>query len=66
MNIIQIEILPRPPIERIENNPWPHWPMIFKSSTAHEEGGERDYNILTKKFISDSAGNVKELECVRV
>lgn len=66
LNIIQIEILPRPPIERNENNPWPHWPMIFKSSTAHEEGGERDYNILTKKFISDSDGNVKELECVRV
>ena len=65
-NIIQIEILPRPPIERNEDNPWPNWPMIFKSSSAHEEGGERDYNILTKSFISDSSNNVKQLECVRV
>ena len=65
-NIIQIEILPRPPIERNEDNPWPNWPMIFKSSSAHEEGGERDYNILTKSFISDSGNNVKQLECVRV
>ena len=40
--------------------------MIFKSSSAHEEGGERDYNILTKSFISDSSNNVKQLECVRV
>ena len=65
-NIIQIEILPRPPIERNEDNPWPNWPMIFKSSSAHEEGGERDYNKLTKSFISDSSNNVKQLECVRV
>ena len=65
-NIIQIEILPRPPIERNEDNPLPNWPMVFKSSSAHEEWGERDYNILTKNFISDYKNNVKKLECVRV
>ena len=38
-NIIQMEIMPRPPLERNENNPWPNWPTTFRTSSAHEEGG---------------------------
>ena len=65
-NIIQMEIMPRPPLERNENNPWPNWPTTFRTSSAHEEGGERDYNVLTKKFIGDRNNNLKSIECVRV
>jgi glutamate synthase (NADPH/NADH) small chain len=64
--ITQIEILPRPPEHRTAVNPWPQWPLIFRTSSAHEEGGERDYNALTKRFVDDGNGNVKELHCVRI
>ena len=65
-NVVQIEILPRPPKLRLPDNPWPERPFVFKSSSAHEEGGERDFSILTKKFIGDKQGRVTELQCVRV
>jgi glutamate synthase (NADPH/NADH) small chain len=65
-NVIQIEILPRPPKLRLPDNPWPERPFVFKSSSAHEEGGERDFSILTKKFIGDKQGRVIEMHCVRV
>ena len=63
--IYQYELLPEPPVERQENNPWPQWPMILRTSGAHEEGGLRDYNILTKSF-SGSNGQVEKLHAVRV
>jgi glutamate synthase (NADPH/NADH) small chain len=50
-NVIQIEILPRPPERRADSNPWPVWPQIFRSSTSHEEGCERYWNIVSKAFI---------------
>lgn len=65
-NIIQMEILPRPSETRIESNPWPQWPTIFRTSSAHEEGGNRDFNVLTKRFVGDDEGNLKRLECARV
>lgn len=64
-NINQLELLPRPPERRSKVNPWPDWPQIFRTSSAHEEGGKRDYNIMTKRFVGD-AGHVTHLECVRV
>ena len=63
--VYQFELLPEPPEERPDNNPWPQWPMILRSSPAHEEGGIRDYNILTKSF-SGSNGQVEKLHAVRV
>ena len=63
--VYQYELLPEPPEERRPNNPWPQWPMILRSSPAHEEGGIRDYNILTKSF-SGSNGQVEKLHAVRV
>ena len=45
----QLELLSRPPDSRAANNPWPLWPNIFRTSSAHEEGGERMYSIATKK-----------------
>jgi len=65
-NIVQMEIMPRPPGERIVTNPWPQWPTIFRTSSAHEEGGDRDFNVLTKRFVDEGNGNVKRLECARV
>jgi glutamate synthase (NADPH/NADH) small chain len=65
-NIIQMEIMPRPTESRIETNPWPQWPTIFRTSSAHEEGGDRDFNVVTKRFVGDDDGNLKSLECARV
>ena len=63
--VIQGEILDEPPEVRAANNPWPEWPLILRSAAAHEEGGVRDYCILTKRF-SGSGGHVERLHCVRV
>ena len=65
-NIVQMEILPRPSESRIDTNPWPQWPTIFRTSSAHEEGGDRDFNVLTKRFVGDDDGNLTRLECARV
>ena len=61
----QFELLSEPPTERVSDNPWPEWPNILRSSGAHEEGGVRDYDILTKSF-SGSDGQVEKLHAVRV
>ncbi len=63
--VYQFELLPEPPVERRDDNPWPQWPTILRTSAAHEEGGIRDYNILTKSF-SGSNGQVEKLHAVRV
>ena len=63
--VYQYEILPEPPSERRPDNPWPEWPVILRTSAAHEEGGIQDYNILTKSF-SGSNGRVEELHGVRI
>ena len=61
----QYELLAEPPLQRSTDNPWPQWPMILRSSAAHEEGGVRDYEILTKSF-SGSDGKLERLHAVRV
>lgn len=61
----QFELLPEPPENRHDDNPWPQWPMILRSSGAHEEGGVRDYNILTKRF-GGTDGAVEKLHAVRL
>ena len=63
--VYQYELLAEPPEQRTGNNPWPQWPMILRSSPAHEEGGVRDYGILTKSF-SGSEGKLERLHAVRV
>ena len=63
--VYQFEIMPESPVERRQDNPWPDWPIILRSSAAHEEGGVRDYSILTKSF-SGRNGNVEKLHAVRV
>jgi glutamate synthase (NADPH/NADH) small chain len=63
--IQQFELLDRPPDTRADNNPWPMWPNIFRTSSAHEEGGERRYSVSTKRF-SGSNGHVEKLHGVEV
>jgi glutamate synthase (NADPH/NADH) small chain len=64
-SVVQFELLPKPPAERAADNPWPNWPNIFRTSSAHEEGGDREYCVLTKSFTG-SNGQVEQLHGVRV
>src|SRR5205085_9342311 len=64
--IHQFEILPRPPDERPDANPWPTWPFIFRTSSAHEEGCERVFSVNTECFIGDDDGNVRALRAHEV
>ena len=64
-SVHQLELLPAPPQERAANNPWPLWPNIFRSSSAHEEGGTRDFCVSTKRF-SGTNGTVERLHAIRV
>jgi glutamate synthase (NADPH/NADH) small chain len=63
--ITQIEILEKPPECRTENEPWPYYPSILKNSSSHEEGCERHWSVLTKKFIGKD-GKVQKLQCSKV
>jgi glutamate synthase (NADPH/NADH) small chain len=63
--VVQIEVLPKPPECRTGDFPWPKYPMILKTSTSHEEGVQRHWAILTKKFTG-SEGKVEKVACVRV
>lgn len=63
-SITQIELMPMPPKERADSTPWPHWPMMLRTSTSHEEGCERHWSINTKAFIGDEHGNLKALRLV--
>ncbi|HEY3291176.1 MAG TPA: glutamate synthase subunit beta [Anaerolineae bacterium] len=65
LSVQQLELLPRPPESRPDNNPWPQWPLILRSSTSHEEGGARDWSINTIQFTGEN-GHVRSMECVRL
>ncbi|MCH7713384.1 MAG: glutamate synthase subunit beta, partial [Chloroflexi bacterium] len=57
-SLVNLELLPQPPHERHPDNPWPQWSFILRTSSSHEEGGERRYSVLTKRFEDDGNGNV--------
>ena len=63
--VLQYELLPRPPEARDANQPWPTYPNLYRVSSAHEEGGLRDYSIMTKS-LSGEDGVLKKLHAVRV
>ncbi len=64
-SITQLEILPTPPQARPHEQPWPTYPMIFRVSSAHEEGGERMFSVSTKRFLGEQ-GRVTGLELVDI
>jgi glutamate synthase (NADPH) small chain len=61
VSVHQFEILPRPADARPDDNPWPTWPLIYRVSSAHEEGGERVYAVTTTAFVDDGIGGVTAL-----
>ena len=65
-NVMQLEIMPRPPAERAEQTPWPMWPLMYMSSSAHEEGVEQVYAISTTRFVGDDDGNLTGIATVDV
>ena len=66
LSVHQFEIMPMPPNERSELTPWPLWPLQLRVESAHEEGGVREWSMLTTKLTGDAGGNVTHLHGVRV
>ena len=60
-SVTQLEILPRPPAARPGHQPWPTYPMIYRVSSAHEEGGGRTYAVTTLEFLGDEGGRLRAL-----
>jgi glutamate synthase (NADPH/NADH) small chain len=65
-SIRQLEIMPLPPGLRDSSTPWPLWPLMLRTESSHEEGGQRHWSILTTRFNGDDRGNVRNLATVAV
>ncbi len=65
-SVLQIEIMPKPPVGQNPATPWPQWPVILKTTTSHEEGCDRRWCLTTNKFIGDDKGNLKGAEIEEV
>ncbi len=71
-SLVQLEIMPRPPLERAGDNPWPEWPKVYKLDYGQEEAeakfgsDPRVYLTTVKKFVGDADGKLKELLTVQV
>jgi glutamate synthase (NADPH/NADH) small chain len=65
-SVTQLEIMPQPPELRPDHQPWPTYPMTYRISSAHEEGGDRVYAVSTQEFVTDDAGHVRALRLVEV
>jgi glutamate synthase (NADPH) small chain len=60
-SVTQLEIMPCPPEQRAPGNPWPQWSLVLRTSSAHEEGGERVYSVNTERFVDGGDGRVRAL-----
>lgn len=65
VKVTQVELLPKPPEQRMERNPWPEWPWVLRTSTSHEEGCERMWSVNTKEFLGEN-GQVTGVRAVRL
>ncbi|HWM01398.1 MAG TPA: glutamate synthase subunit beta [Actinophytocola sp.] len=65
-SITQLEIMPTPPEKRTEGMPWPTYPMVYRVSSAHEEGGDRLFSVNTTEFVADADGKLAGLKLVEV
>jgi glutamate synthase (NADPH) small chain len=65
-SVTQLEIMPCPPSSRPDGQPWPTYPVIYRVSSAHEEGGSRVYAVSTQEFLADAGGRVRALRLVEV
>ncbi len=66
LSVVQLELMPRPPEERRPENPWPEWPLVLRTSSSQEEGGDREFAVKTTRLLGDDSGQVRALEAVRV
>ena len=65
-SVTQLEIMPQPPVTRAAQHPWPTYPMLYRVTSAHEEGGERLYSVSTAEFLGDANGNLRGLRLAEV
>jgi glutamate synthase (NADPH/NADH) small chain len=64
-SVTQLEIMPEPPQTRAASTPWPTWPLMYRTSSAHEEGGDRVFSVNTERFVGKD-GTVDALELIEV
>jgi glutamate synthase (NADPH/NADH) small chain len=64
-SVMNFEIMPQPPEHENKEMTWPNWPVKLRISSSHEEGAERQFAVLTQKFIGEN-GRVTKLQCVKV
>jgi glutamate synthase (NADPH/NADH) small chain len=64
LSVTQIELLPQPPAARTAYMPWPTFPLVFKTTSSHEEGADRKWALTTKEFIADENGKLQALKIV--
>ncbi|MCU0670846.1 MAG: glutamate synthase subunit beta, partial [Myxococcota bacterium] len=64
-SVTSLELLEKPPEHRDASTPWPLWPLMLRTSSSHQEGGDRDFAVLTKAFLGDG-GCVNRIHAVRV
>ncbi len=64
-SVTSIELLERPPDQRSQSTPWPTWPLMFRTSSSHDEGGVREFGMLTRRFVG-TGGRIRELETIAV
>jgi glutamate synthase (NADPH/NADH) small chain len=62
--VAQVELFPEPPTERTSDNPWPQWPLVFRTSSSQQEGGDRQFGLMTKHLEGD--GKLERLVAVEV
>jgi len=65
-SVTQLEIMPQPPESRAPQHPWPTYPMLYRVTSAHEEGGSRLYSVSTVEFLGDDSGALRGLKLVEV
>ncbi len=71
-SVTQLEILPKPPLERAANNPWPEWPKVYKLDYGQTEAKEkfgadpRQYLVNTKEFMKDADGRLTGIKIVNI
>ncbi len=71
-SVMQLEMMPKPPVTRLANNPWPEWPKVLKTDYGQEEAIEvfgsdpRVYQTTVKEFVMDKAGNLKKAKLVKL
>jgi glutamate synthase (NADPH) small chain len=64
LSVTNFEIMPKPPEKEDKLMTWPNWPLKLRTSSSHEEGAERDFAVMTQRFVGRH-GQVEKLECVR-